>query len=113
MLISDWSSYVCSSDLLDRPARARARPAGGTDRQGGARTQRAAARIGARGFSGQGRRNRGASRPGRHHVRTRTRAGHQGEPRVEPRSEERRVGKEWVSTCITRWLTSQKQKKKI
>src|SRR3546814_18360503 len=27
------------------------------------------------------------------------------EPVLGPRSEERRVGKEWVSTCKSRWLT--------
>src|SRR3546814_5621410 len=74
MRISDWSSDVCSSDLLDRPPRRSARSGGGAD----------------------------------HRERQDCRA-------VDPcravdtnadravRSEERRVGKECVSTCRSRW----------
>src|SRR3546814_2455057 len=81
MRISDWSSDVCSSDL------------GGTGGGPGGALSRAARRIGGgpdsgcrfaecrRGAAGTGRR-----RPGR-----------------SPRSEERRVGKECVSTCRSRW----------
>src|SRR3546814_14859782 len=32
--------------------------------------------------------------------------------RFRPRSEERRVGKEWVSTCRSRWSRYHKKKKK-
>src|SRR3546814_15135163 len=66
MRISDWSSDVCSSDLL-RPARPR--------RQGGALTPAA----------------KGRDRP-----LSAVRAG-------VIRSEERRAGKECVSTCRSRW----------
>src|SRR3546814_15238325 len=91
MRISDWSSDVCSSDLivrplsasLARPARGAARATGGADRQGGAGAQRAAARIGARGFPGQGRH----------------------------RSAKRRDGKEGVSTCTYLWSPAHYKKK--
>src|SRR3546814_5064653 len=64
MRISDWSSYVCSSDL--------------------AAVRRLADARGAR-SPGADRRRRPALLPRR------------------PRSEERRVGKECVSTCRSRW----------
>src|SRR3546814_1500519 len=107
MRISDWSSDVCSSDLPRgdggieaRSADDRARPhplqphrnavvlsdplhAGAPDPHGGAR--------GARGkrASSAGRGIRGDVI--HHH------------PSLRARSEERRVGKEWVSTCRSRW----------
>src|SRR3546814_9995156 len=76
MRISDWSSDVCSSDL-GRAARA------GADRgrRAGRRFGRAA---GAPGWPG----------------RTPAAPGFPGRNR---RSEERRVGKEWVGTCRSRW----------
>src|SRR3546814_5753009 len=81
MRISDWSSDVCSSDLVDReaataqasrrsrptsPVRPPQRPHGNRRRHNGSR---------AAGFC----------------------------PRRQKRSEERRVGKECVSTCRSRW----------
>src|SRR3546814_4961629 len=66
--ISDWSSDVCSSDLLDAA-------------QGDVRAHPASLRPG----------HRGLERVGLAVV---------GHPR---RSEERRVGKECVSTCRSRW----------
>src|SRR3546814_6213468 len=73
MRISDWSSDVCSSDLDLGDAADRAAPA------------------------------RHLERPGRGHIGARH-AGvrHQAE-RDPQRSEERRVGKECVSTCRSRW----------
>src|SRR3546814_14307160 len=71
MRISDWSSDVCSSDLLRRTFLAM-------------RFQ-ALARL--------------AAREAEHFVAGR---GIEGRPH-HPRSEERRVGKECVSTCRSRW----------
>src|SRR3546814_18554561 len=98
MRISDWSSDVCSSDLgvahriptrqtvtgrLSAHRRARAVTAGthdkdhaGPDNSRSCRAVRAAA----------------LSSTPEHYVPVRL-----------PRSEERRVGKEWVSTCRSRW----------
>src|SRR3546814_10796888 len=73
MRISDWSSDVCSSDLSRGPA-----PRAAGDRG----TRRAAARTLRRVA------DRGAQRLGQYRRR---------------RSEERRVGKECVSTCRSRW----------
>src|SRR3546814_4395249 len=82
MRISDWSSDVCSSDLLDRAGL----PSGPAEPALG----HAARELGAdsiRGF---------AVRPADPGV-----PGEQG--LQEHRSEERRVGKECVSTCRSRW----------
>src|SRR3546814_17751597 len=75
MRISDWSSDVCSSDLR-YARRARPRHAGA-----GARTPRSP-------FL---------------HAPFRHAADHGPALRLEKRSEERRVGKECVSTCSFRW----------
>ena len=71
-------SYPASdSRLADAAAQRRAaQPA----RPRRARAQCAAARIGARRLSRPRRHRRGPPRPGRHHVRTRTRQRHQGQP---------------------------------
>src|SRR3546814_12861785 len=74
MRISDCSSDVCSSDLA----------------RGGARDQRVRHPRPGRGPGGVG--------PGRDHER-----GAGGAERHAGRSEERRVGKECVSTCRSRW----------
>src|SRR3546814_5300692 len=76
MRISDWSSDVCSSDLPDQP-------------------------VGEIGGRREARRHGGAHRGRvRRHVPAlaRDRAGER-----PARSEERRVGKECVSTCRSRW----------
>src|SRR3546814_5826706 len=72
--ISDWSSDVCSSDLC--------RPSACDARRGG--------RTADRPFPA-GRRGRSARGPGG------------GPAHIGPSSEERRVGKECVSTCRSRW----------
>src|SRR3546814_4260904 len=74
MRISDWSSDVCSSDL-------------------GAVSRRSHAPCGRAGLSGGH-----ESLVGRYHAQERCRRSG-----VEHRSEERRVGKECVSTCRSRW----------
>src|SRR3546814_1402604 len=83
MRISDWSSDVCSSDLLISPRR-----------QGGAPRGRFASNQ-----------PRASGPPLRCGLRFAARA---AVPSVRPssgngRSEERRVGKECVSTCRSRW----------
>src|SRR3546814_15766368 len=85
MRISDWSSDVCSSDLRGRKAGA-----------GVASIVRPACGIGA-----------GVAAPPRN-------SGISGLPRPleEPRSEERRVGKECVSTCRSRWSPYHSKKTK-
>src|SRR3546814_7889001 len=79
MRISDWSSDVCSSDLIHQEER----PAEPGEPPGDQERRQAAADI----RQGQG-----------HDVRDEQIRG----PAPE-RSEERRVGKECVSTCRSRW----------
>src|SRR3546814_9827770 len=73
MRISDWSSDVCSSDL----------PTTMTPRRRSARASR----------------QRGRSSP----ISTSGASAHRRARRSSKRSEERRVGKECVSTCRSRW----------
>src|SRR3546814_3955721 len=84
MRISDWSSDVCSSDLLllDAPALAEIAP------------DLRHRRVGHRDGRGAGE-ARGGKQCGAH-------ARHRAHGRAV-RSEERRVGKECVSTCRSRW----------
>src|SRR3546814_5174028 len=92
MRISDWSSDVCSSDLAQiidhRPAEPQAGPVrpegGGEDRNGDPEEQREQQSAEAEAVEHQ-------HPDGNQHDRQ---AG---------RSEERRVGKECVSTCRSRW----------
>src|SRR3546814_16662785 len=85
MRISDWSSDVCSSDLC----------------QAYQHVRRAVIRM----TVGQGRR--------RHQIGTElTDRGSQCRHRRAVRSEERRVGKECVSTCRSRWSPYHYKKKK-
>src|SRR3546814_17991163 len=79
MRISDWSSDVCSSDL--GPRRRHRRRTGPVARH-----------------------RRGPGAVGRDDARRRlTVVSGCAALRPRPRSEERRVGKEWVSTCRSRW----------
>src|SRR3546814_15873175 len=95
MRISDWSSDVCSSDLADRRS-SRPHPADGdADHRGrGAVTGR-----------------------GRVTGHLSDRIGHErpagDAARAQHRSEERRVGKECVSTCRSRWSPYHEKKKHI
>src|SRR3546814_20157827 len=96
--ISDWSSDVCSSDLGVRGV-----PAGEVGRRGRRRTR---LRVGDR-----------AARGGNHRFRDRTLgtpAVRLPRPRLQShhRSEERREGKECVSTCSSRWPQYHKKKNK-
>src|SRR3546814_14471123 len=88
MRISDWSSDVCSSDLR---ARYQASGRDAADEEGhGRRRARPRARR-----TGHGDRPAGAAPL----------------PRRGGRSEERRVGKECVSTCRSRWSPYHEKKK--
>src|SRR3546814_1409590 len=98
MRISDWSSDVCSSDLV--PVRRARRPREGGGHREHARAGRAQRLIERR--KSQVVTDREAERPGRgvgHHRRVA--AGKRR--RFAPRAEERRVGKEGGSTCRSRW----------
>src|SRR3546814_13105496 len=97
MRISDWSSDVCSSDLADRRRAlpARRRPgrlplAAGTEPQGAGIGHDAVGAL---------RRRPGERRP----KRPRRHPGTADPTDGSARSEERRVGKECVSTCRSRW----------
>src|SRR3546814_15664064 len=87
--ISDWSSDVCSSDLVEA-------------RQEVVDTA-LVARVGQRRGVGGGFavRGGGADALGNRPL-PRERVGDLAERGLD-RSEERRVGKEWVSTCVSRW----------
>src|SRR3546814_11906141 len=90
MRISDWSSDVCSSDLhIARPP-ARAAPTrdlrGGVEHGPRDTAHRHPVIFGPNAVQNGERQRQIAQRLGLH-----------------PRSEERRVGKEWVSTCRSRW----------
>src|SRR3546814_14771439 len=99
MRISDWSSDVCSSDLglrveLERQALGIAIEDAGQTADPG----RVALRGEAHAFDARVRGQRAAADAGNGDiVQDRVRPG------VEQRSEERRVGKECVSTCRSRW----------
>src|SRR3546814_13258294 len=99
MRISDWSSDVCSSDLhlvafalVVAAATDAVHPLGGVDRVkiGGERPRQ---RLGTVGFEARQRTRQLVGR------------GTLGAPpdRGDTRSEKRRVGKECVSTCRSRW----------
>src|SRR3546814_16502942 len=119
MRISDWSSDVCSSDLVRRPRH----EVGGSAAQGGEkgpqagqgraeipqpgqsqgnldRPRQAAALDGRADQEGQ----EGRGFPDQEVIGTNT--------RENARSEERRVGKECVSTCRSRWSPSHYKKQK-
>src|SRR3546814_11255298 len=108
MRISDWSSDVCSSDLLLRHF------AGGVARlgiQAEPAAPAAALFLLGLGLRIHARLVRGCVPLGEREA-PRIRAGSIGAARLRhPRSEERRVGKECVSTCRSRWAPYHKKKK--
>src|SRR3546814_12211244 len=102
MRMSDWSSDVCSSDLVDVPDPRRCVGEAQVVQQVGSADQiQDAAPVSL---------GRGADQdlavPGRIGVPWR-------DQRMAARSEERRVGKEGVSTCRSRWSPYPSKKKKI
>src|SRR3546814_11008052 len=111
MRISDWSSDVCSSDLCaEQPARRqRVLRAAGQLAQSRSSPWRSHGEVAARRADGGAlcasviatRLAGGAARRGR-----------SGKTKRRKRSEERRVGKECVSTCRSRWSPYHYKKKK-
>src|SRR3546814_17532354 len=109
MRISDWSSDVCSSDLAD--AEHHKRSLGG-DAGGG---RRRAGHHGVRAFRVESVAESIVTTAGKHEPDLRkigpSTVGNIGKISakqiisIDKRSEERRVGKECVSTCISRWST--------
>src|SRR3546814_14978742 len=116
MRISDWSSDVCSSDLVPNAVAAKFHPPSGADRSGNARpyvlavsspnahknfARMVAAFLSLEGFDDVELHIVGDS----HSVFSGSTSSIDGNPRVRilGRSEERRVGKECVSTCRSRW----------
>src|SRR3546814_19699294 len=120
MRISDWSSDVCSSDLVAAEAIGGHKfgGEGGADRLAQVAIARriggAAGRLGHRRhqFGRPGPIGGGAKRARRRPNVGLDRNDRQPLAAVEPRSEERREGKEWVSTCRYRWGPDNKKKKK-
>src|SRR3546814_18007796 len=106
MRISDWSSDVCSSDLDNRKGkrtdRAETEQAGDDVVTEGTWHQKSPS-WGAWGDGKSARRSAAQSRPASARKACANAAG---------RSEERRVGKECVSTCKSRWSPENKKKKR-
>src|SRR3546814_6523693 len=99
MRISDWSSDVCSSDLTE------AGPAGGkqlADDEGIARHDAALHQAEQRRDDVERRQPVEWQVAGQ-----RNRLQYRAEQQGRQRSEERRVGKEWVRTCRSRWAPDQ------
>src|SRR3546814_15212426 len=117
MRISDWSSDVCSSDLHAHEGDGRERraqpleilsEAAGVEGRGENRTADIHAALHRRMIIRVERRHEGDIRLALEpveHLRSGIEKG-VDRLRLEPRSEERRVGKECVSTCRTRWSPS-------
>src|SRR3546814_11247721 len=99
MRISDWSSDVCSSDLKNKPEC--------TEDQAASLVKAAHVRPGARAGAPRCRGYRQATAGYREPV-------HKFAPDAADsaahRSEERREGKGWVTTCRARWSRSHKKK---
>src|SRR3546814_20143460 len=106
MRISDWSSDVCSSDLQRRPGLEPCRHHIGKTEDGKQDCRGDAVRQGmqAEGESRDGAENDQVGRPVESAVPAYAQA--------PLRSEERRVGKECVSTCCSRGSPSHSKKKK-
>src|SRR3546814_13607029 len=98
MRISDWSSDVCSSDLIDHVADVEVAVADMADDHA---LQSRGVEIGLALTDALGEAGERDADVGRHHLT----AGSGGAGGV--RSEERRVGKECVSTCRSRWAPDQ------
>src|SRR3546814_13277029 len=97
MRISDWSSDVCSSDRADLPPQHDINPPTSGRGAGDARLSRCPA---------------GGYSPERGHRADARRPPPADADATRLRSAERRVGKECVSTCSSRWSPSHYKKKK-
>src|SRR3546814_11379520 len=98
MRISDWSSDVCSSDLVGKQADARLRGPSVSGRPAIEEEAQAPGGHSWKRLGAEQKRRLLAAEPAQHGEWRRRRV-----PRVAERSEERRVGKECVSTCRSRW----------
>src|SRR3546814_12925646 len=108
MRISDWSSDVCSSDLHTRGAEAQEGVVGEFDRQ-----VQAGQEVGIGRAVGDRRRLHLSADDLRIEARRRLVGVDDLDADIAAnRSEERRVGKECVSTCRSRWSPYHKTKKK-
>src|SRR3546814_13278809 len=108
MRISDWSSDVCSSDLESLSSLARLELAGLVTEAIDGNRDRAARRRNVRQQMLRLRLCRNDSQAGRFRkegtaILSQCGASGQRQRRQQKRSEERRVGKECVSTCRSRW----------
>src|SRR3546814_14289484 len=109
MRISDWSSDVCSSDLPDRGAGSPSLSSSGdTGKAYGAASGRVGSPWSSHANRAAAQRN---SLGGKESPINRTESGPINV--IRPRSEERRVGKECVSTCSTRWSRLHLKKNEI
>src|SRR3546814_12582920 len=108
MRISDWSSDVCSSDLRSFVAQ---------DCGAGAHVAQQPGHAAPRPIAHYAVEPAAAKQEEEQHddaVEIGVRAARRGLIKAErcgQRSEERRVGKEWVSTCRSRWSACRKKKK--
>src|SRR3546814_15959767 len=105
MRISDWSSDVCSSDLADQLEEARPVGAPEADEDVIAAELPVPLRVPQQGEEHQHRHG------GAGHASTGQLPARQTEVAEHERSEERRVGKECVSTCRSRWSPYHYKKK--
>src|SRR3546814_15593536 len=103
MRISDWSSDVCSSDLLEAPARTIAPIIGDVLAALGSTGAPLLTRMSGSGATSFALYHQAAERA---RAAAAIRASH-----PDWRSEERRVGKECVSTCRSRWSPYHYKKK--
>src|SRR3546814_13181342 len=99
MRISDWSSDVCSSDLNGGGVGGAVAAATGLPMGGGAGAQGAQLIGASADGDGQG----GSRRTNLENMRQTSQIDRVSGRDIGNRSEERRVGKECVSTCRSRW----------
>src|SRR3546814_14702874 len=114
MRIRYWSSDVCSSDLPREPGRAgRGGPARGRGRRAAAAARRdvAADRRNQVLGDGDGEGVQGDVRAGGANRIVRSVGHHSSHEGIKARSEKRRVGKECVSSCSSRWSRYTKKTK--
>src|SRR3546814_13259391 len=109
MRISDWSSDVCSSDLILEPGRiCRAPKPSYRDPRPEPTEEEFAARMAAHGWGAQSEDEKELGISGLHEDGS----PYCGRSPPKPRSEARRVGKEVVSTCRSRWSPYHSQNNK-
>src|SRR3546814_18210408 len=116
MRISDWSSGVCSSDLIHGRGRRRRHRKRRRRDSGQRRRLTAGAAAMGKNPKNEGEGNRTAAREHNKETREFIEAGKvekNAEKARKARAEERRGGKECVSTCRYRWWPSSAKKKQM